>query len=162
MAEAETGRYMFETIYAFFARENLLDEYAFNLVALATDGASAMNAEGGLRGILNANVSAVRRASFGTTAPEETPGIIPDAPVIWIHCMAHKIELASSDAFAEADDTSLRWRKFATTFLNKLRVFFAAPSRRRVLLEVDSTLTNEHFINLKRIIALRWTSSEES
>ncbi|VDK45397.1 unnamed protein product [Cylicostephanus goldi] len=58
MTESETGRNIFEKIYEYFKREDLLHELTWNLVAVATDGAANMNAPGrGLRGILNANVS---------------------------------------------------------------------------------------------------------
>ncbi|CAJ0589666.1 unnamed protein product [Cylicocyclus nassatus] len=163
MVKAETGKYIFETIYAYFSKAGLLNEFIWNLVAVATDGASAMSAEGGLRGILNKNISQSRKdilASRGATQ-EKIDSVLPN-PIIWIHCMAHKIELALADALAEADEEFLRWRKFATAYLNRLRSFFAAPSRKRVLLEVDKTLSNERFVNLKRIIAVRWTSSEEN
>ncbi|VDM82628.1 unnamed protein product [Strongylus vulgaris] len=56
---------------------------------------------------------------------QETPGIIPED----LDTLRGSQDRALSNAFAKADDTSLRWRKFATTFLNKLGVFFAAPSR---------------------------------
>ncbi|VDK53979.1 unnamed protein product, partial [Cylicostephanus goldi] len=164
LKESETAQYLFDVIYSYFERSGLLNEYTWNLVAVATDGASVMSGSvGGLRGLLNRNVSQSRKDSMmsrGATRAELDA--VPEEPVIWIHCMAHKIELALKDAFTGGGDQNLaQWRKFATMFLNKLRVFFTAPSRRRVLLAAHSTMSTEHFINLKRVITVRWASSEE-
>ncbi|CAJ0595503.1 unnamed protein product [Cylicocyclus nassatus] len=161
LLEPETGKYIFETIYAYFRKTGLLNEFVWNLVAVATNGASVMTAQGGLRGILNTNISQSRKDILAARGAKQEEMNAAD-PVIWVHCMAHKIELALADALAKASEAFLQWRKFATAYLNKLRSYFAAPSRRRVLLEMDKSLENERFINLKRIIAIRWTSSEEN
>ncbi|VDK59112.1 unnamed protein product, partial [Cylicostephanus goldi] len=69
------------------------------------------------------------------------------------------------DGDAESDRVRTRryavWRKFATSYLNKLRVFFSAPSRLRVLREVHNVVEDEE-VKLKGIIEIRWTSSEEN
>ncbi|KAL6739904.1 hypothetical protein Aduo_013302 [Ancylostoma duodenale] len=60
-----------------------------------------MTAQGGLRGTLNADVSLSRERSLPKRgAGTEELHAIPEQPVIWVYCMAHKIELALTDALA--------------------------------------------------------------
>ncbi|KAK6737625.1 hypothetical protein RB195_019999 [Necator americanus] len=157
---AETGRNIFEAIYAHLVDVNLVNEYTWNLVAVATDGASNMIDERGLEGLLNANVSQSRRDTLleRDATPNEL-NAVPTKPVIWIHCVAHKIELVLSDAFAHTEEDFSAWRMFVTRYLNRLRVFFAAPRRQRVLSETGRTIA-AGFLKLKRVIQIRWTSSE--
>ena len=108
-----TGKYIFETIYAYSRKTWLLNESVWNLVAVATDGASVMTAQGGLRGILNTNISQSRKDILAARGAkqEEINAVLAD-PVIWVRCMAHKIELALADALAQASEGFLQWRKF--------------------------------------------------
>ncbi|EYC35006.1 hypothetical protein Y032_1194g3744 [Ancylostoma ceylanicum] len=170
MKEAETGENLFLKLYSFFHELNLVRELTWNLVAVATDGASNMVANRGLQGYLNANVSSARvRDLTRAHASAASISAVSEKPIIWIHCMAHKIELALSDALMDYDDTGRRvqsqfhkWRSFTTKFLNQLRNFFGpmSSSRKRVLTGTLLVLEDQPFLQLKQVIDVRWASSE--
>ncbi|KAL6724241.1 hypothetical protein Aduo_019146 [Ancylostoma duodenale] len=110
--------------------------------------------------------SLIRELTWGLTGHIDA---VTDKPLIWIHCMAHKIELALSNALMEDDEGRrqqsqlYKWRAFTTEYLNRLRNFFgtAASSRRRVLVEAGELLQNAPFLQQKKIIHIRRASSEK-
>ncbi|CAJ0591319.1 unnamed protein product [Cylicocyclus nassatus] len=163
--EAETGLNLFNAVYDIFARNHLIKELVWNLIAVATDGAKNMIAEGGLQGRLNANISQSRKNDlmiYGATNEELSK--VSEKPIVWIHCLAHKVELALAEALkGEETSQSHKWRIFATNFLNKLHSFFGsvATKRRRKLERACRSLENCRLLKLKEIIEIRWASSEK-
>ncbi|CAJ0606358.1 unnamed protein product [Cylicocyclus nassatus] len=163
--EAETGLNLFNAVHDIFARNHFIKELLWNLIAVATDGAKNMIAEGGLQGRLNANISQSRKNDlmiYGATNEELSK--VSEKPIVWIHCLAHKVELALAEALkGEETSQSHKWRIFATNFLNKLYSFFGsvATKRRRKLERACRSLENCRLLKLKEIIEIRWASSEK-
>lgn len=170
MKEAETGENLFLKLYSMFRGLNLVRELTWNLVAVETDGASNMVANRGIQGFLNANVSRARVKDLTRAhASANSIASVSEKPIIWIHCMAHKIELALSDALMDYDEAGKKvqsnfhkWRTFTTKFLNQLRNFFGplSSSRRRVHTSAALVLEDQPFLQLKQVIEIRWSSSE--
>ncbi|KAL6739125.1 hypothetical protein Aduo_012611 [Ancylostoma duodenale] len=83
--------------------------------------------------------------------------------------MAHKVELALSDAMMDRHDHAkqesklYKWRVFTTKHLNQLRNFFGPTwsSRRRVHSQTAKLFDEGPFLQLKQIIDVCWTSSEK-
>ncbi|EYC14781.1 hypothetical protein Y032_0039g151 [Ancylostoma ceylanicum] len=165
MEEAETGANIFGKLCRFSENVSLIREMTWNLVAVATDGASNMIADGGLQVISNLNASQGRLGDLTQSrATAARIDAVTDKPLIWLHCMTHKIELALSDASMENDEGRrqqshfYKWRSFTTKYSNRLRNLFGTS--RRVLVEAGELLEDAPFLRLKKVIDIRWASSE--
>ncbi|KAL6742962.1 hypothetical protein Aduo_016051 [Ancylostoma duodenale] len=150
MREAETGENIFLKLYSFFKEMKLIRE---------------------LNGTWLPNISRARIRDL-TESHASVPRIaaVRDKPLIWIHCMAHKVELALSDAmmdrdydYANHESKLYKWRVFTPTYFNQLRNFFGPTlsQRRRVLLQTAELFYEGAFHQLKQIIDVHWTSSEK-